>query len=269
MMRRFGMFAAAVCVASALLGTTAVAQEGGTSDSEAQTRRRPVRWGGGTTPPPSGGCFTFNNVRAGLKASYRTVGKDGTVTFQVTYLSDNDTQTKVTQKVQSPGPTGTVNTDAETTMDWEAVSVTGGTGRALKKFYLKSTSVVQGFNLVTETTSTFVPSLLTGPKSWCAGATFRVPPTNQTVVTKSTPGGTTTVLNVTNENTIKIISIAEAVTVPAGTFDTVRHDGVAIAGSVVNPVTVWTSKQHSVLVKQLTYNAQGQLENTTELLSIE
>lgn len=268
MTKRATILAVMTAVASTLAGSAAFAQETNAALPEAQTRRRPVRWGT-PTPAPGGGCYTFNSVRAGLKASYRTVSKDGTVTYQITYVSDSDAQTKVTQRIQSPGPSGTVNTDAETTMDWEMVAVTGGNGRALKSLFVKSTSPVAGFSLVTETTSTFAPSLLTGPKSWCAGSTFRVPPSNQTVVTKATPGGTTTTLNVTNEMTIRILAVSESITVPGGTFDTVKHDGVAIAGAVVNPVTVWMSKQHSILVKQLTYDAQGVLANTTELMAVQ
>lgn len=266
MMRRFTILAAGVCVANLLSGVSVLAQNTEPSE-EAQSRRRPVRiW---SVPPSSGNCVTFNFVRAGLKASYRTVSKDGTVTYTITYLSDNETQTKVTQKVQSPGPGGTITTDAETTMDWESIGVTGGSGRALKQFYVKTTTPIAGFTSITETTSQFVPSLLTGPKTWCADATFRVPPSTQTVTVKATPGGTSGSLVVTNESTIRIVSVAEQVTVPAGTFDTVRHEGVSIAGSVVSPATVWTSKQHSILVKQLTYNAQGELENTTELMSLQ
>ena len=223
-------------------------------------RRRAVRFPGPVAPAPQ--CHTFGFVRAGLKATYHSVAPGGTVDFTVTYISDTPTQTRTTQKVT----TAQGNADVETTLDGEIVGIL----RALKHIYLKTTSVVPVLgNVVTETDIDFVPSLAAGPAAgWCTGATWTISPVTETVVTRSSLGTQTTVIT-TIVSQGEVLSVNESITVPGGTFNTVKHRGAIVSGESVQPAITWISKEHNIVVKQDTLDASGNVTSTTQLTALQ
>ena len=107
------------------------------------------------------------------------------------------------------------------------------------------------------------------PDEWCPNANLIVPTAVTTSVVKTTPpGGVETVIGATEEGTIKVQAIDEIVTVPAGTFSCVKHEGLAIIGIDLVPATTWTSVAYSIPVKQVTVDDTGQVESTIELMSL-
>jgi hypothetical protein len=228
--------------------------------AEAQ-KRRAVRSNPGTTPPPQGNCHTFGLVAPGTKASYRSDAPGGVVTFTITWISDTPTQTKTTQKVTANNTTS----DAETVLDGEVV----GNLRALKHFNLKVSSTVPVLGKVTtETDVTFTPSLVAGPaQGWCVGNTWTVPPVTEQIVVKS-PQGTFPTTVTTIASTGEVLAVGESVTVPGGTFNTVKHRGSILSGSSVQTAITWTSMQHNIVVRQDTIDAGGAVTSTTVLTSL-
>jgi hypothetical protein len=227
--------------------------------AEAQ-RRRAVRSPSAT--PASGNCHTFALVRAGLVAGYRSVAPGGTVTFQVTYIYDTPTQTKTTQKVQAP----TGNADVETILDGEVV----GNLRGLKHINVKTTATVPVLGSVSGTTDIdFVPSLVAGPAAgWCAGETWSISPVTETITTTGF-GAAPPVIVTTIASTGEVLAVGESVTVQAGTFQTVKFRNAVVSGSSVQPAITWTSMDHSIVVKQDTLDAAGNVTSTTELVSLQ
>jgi hypothetical protein len=222
--------------------------------AEAQ-KRRAVRSNPGT---PAGACHTFGLVAAGSKWSYLSTAPGGNVTFTITYISDTPTQTKTTQKVTANG----ITSDAETVLDGEIV----GNLRSLKHFNVKvSTTVPILGKVTTETDVTFTPSLTQGPAAgWCVGNTWAVPPVTEHIVIKS-PQGTIPTTVTTIASTGEVLAVGASVTVPAGTFNTVKYRGSILSGSAVQTAITWVSMQHNVVVKQDTLDAGGAVTSTTVL----
>jgi hypothetical protein len=207
-------------------------------------------------------CHTFNFVRPGLKASYRSVAPGGTVTFQVTYISDTLLQTKTTQKVQAP----TGNADVATTLDAELV----GNIRALKHIKLSTTTTVPILGAVTtDTNIDFVPSLAAGPANgWCVGATWTIPAVTETVTnTGSVPLPPVIVTTVGSVG--EVLAVGESVTVAGGTFNTVKYRSQIVSGQNVAPAITWVSMNDNIVVKQDTFDASGNVTSTTELTALQ
>jgi hypothetical protein len=59
------------------------------------------------------------------------------------------------------------------------------------------------------------------------------------------------------------------VTVPAGTFRTVKYRGVTVANNTVQPSITWTSMDHSIVVKQEAYDpVTGAVVTSTTLTNL-
>lgn len=227
--------------------------------SEAGTRRRAVR---APAAPVQSSCHTFGLVRAGLKASYLSIAPGGNVTFQVTYISDTPTQTKTTQQVQAP----TGNSDVTTTLDGEIV----GNLRGLKHIRISTTTSVPILGSVTtDADLNFVPSLIAGPASgWCTGATWTTSPVTQTLtVTGAFPLPPVVVTTLASEGVV--LAVGESVTVPGGTFNTVKYRGAVLSGTSVQTAITWVSMAENIVVKQDTLDAAGQVTSTTELTALQ
>ena len=227
--------------------------------AEAQ-KRRAVRANPGT-PPSTGTCHTFGLVQAGTKASYLTTAPGGDVTFTITWISDTPTQTKTTQKVLSMGTT----TDVETVLDGEIV----GSLRALKHLNVKgSTTVPFVGKVTTETDITFTPSLASGPSAgWCVGNTWNVAPVTEHILVK-TPQGTIPTTVTTIASTGEVLAVGESLTVPGGTFNTVKYRGAIVSGTSVQTAITWVSMQHNIVVRQDTIDAAGVVTSVTKLTSM-
>jgi len=213
-------------------------------------------------PAQSGDCHTFALVAAGTKASYLSVTPNGNVSYTITWISDTPTQTKTTQHVVTPQAT----TDVETTLD----GVVSGNLRGLKHLYTKSTTPVPFFgNTVVEVDIDFVPALIAGPAGgWCTGATWTVPASTETIVSKSIAGQTSNIVT-TIASDGAVLAVGELVTVPAGTFRTVKYRSNTMSGSSLQPAITWTSMDRSIVVKQDTLDGAGNVTTTTELQSVQ
>ena len=191
-----------------------------------------------------GACHTFALVRPGLKATYLSTTPNGSATYTITYISDTPTQTKTTQVVSTPQG----NANAVTTIDGEVV----GLLRGMKHIDITTTMTVPVLGtLTTEVDVDFVPSLILGPAGgWCVGNTWNVAPVTETITTKAPLVPPVTSIVTTVGGTGEVLAVGEMVTVPAGTFRTVKYSGVLIANNTVQPSITWTSMDHSIVVKQ-------------------
>jgi hypothetical protein len=226
-------------------------------------RRRAV--GKAKTPSnPPGQCHTFGLVRPGLKASYVSTTSNGSASYTITYISDAPTQTVTTQVVSTPQG----NADARTTVDGEIV----GTLRALKHIDLTTTITLPVVGtLSTEVDIDFVPSLAAGPAAgWCVGNTWSVPPVTETIVTRApfvTPITTTVV---TAASTGEVLAVGDTVSVPAGSFRTVKYRGVFVAADTVQTAITWVSMDHNIVVKQDSIDpATGTITTATQLTALQ
>lgn len=224
------------------------------------TRRRAAK--PPTTQAPTGNCHTFGLVTPGTKASYLSTTSNGSVTYTITWISDTPTQTKTTQHVVTPQAT----TDVETTLD----GVVSGNLRGLKHLYTKSTTPVPFLgNTVVEVDIDFVPALIAGPsEGWCTNATWTVPASTETIVTKSLAGQQSNIVT-TIASEGQVLAVGESVTVQAGTFQTVKYKSYTVSGSSLQPAITWTDMSRSIVVKQDTLDANGNVTSTTELTSLQ
>lgn len=228
-------------------------------------RRRAVR----KTPAlvtPGSQCHTFSLVKAGLKATYlstKTTTTDS-ATYTITYISDTPTQTKTTQVVSTPQG----NADAVTTIDTEVV----GLLRGMKHIDVTSSITVPVLGkLTTEVDIDFVPTLILGPAAgWCVGNTWNVAPVTETIVTKAPFVTPVTTIVTTVGGQGEVLAVGESVTVPAGTFLTVKHRNVLFANDTVQPAITWTSMDHSIVVKQDAYDSvTGVIVTATQLTNLQ
>lgn len=213
-------------------------------------------------PSGSGDCFTFGLVTPGTKGSYLSTTSGGNVTFTITWLSDTLTQTKTTQHVVTPQATS----DVETTLD----GVVQGNLRGLKHFIVKTTTAVPILgNTVVEAEVDFAPAFVAGPaEGWCTGATWTVPATTETIVTRSIAGQTTQIVT-TVASVGSVLAVGEMVTVPAGTFRTVKYKSSIVSGTSIQPAITWASMDRAIVVKQDTLDAAGNVTTTTELTGLQ
>lgn len=231
--------------------------------SEAAGRRRAV--GKPRSATPSGQCHTFGFVRSGLKASYiSTTSNGGTATYTITYISDTALETKTTQVVSTPQG----NADAVTTITGEQA----GNLRGIKHIDVDTTITVPVLGkLTTQIDVDFVPSLIAGPlEGWCVGNTWDVAPVTETVTStiplapQGPPIVTTTV-----GSQGKVLAVGESVTVPGGTFNTVKYQGVLVSDNV-QPTITWVSMEHNIVVKQQTFDTvSGALTTDTVLTNVQ
>lgn len=222
-------------------------------------RRRAVRSPGPATPVTT--CHTFSFVRAGLKATYATTAQSGNANFTVTYIFDNATQTKTTQVVTTSQGTS----DVETILDTEIF----GNLRGLKHLNVKASQTVPVLGRITiETDIDFVPSLTSGPAAgWCVGNTWSIPAVTETITTKGPvplPPQIITTIAATGE----VLAVGETISVPAGSFNTVKNRSAIVSGTSVETAITWISMQHNIVVRQDTIDGNGAV-TTTNLTALQ
>lgn len=213
----------------------------------------------GTPPGGSSNCFTFGLVAPGTKGTYLSTTPSGNVNFTITWLSDTPTQTKTTQHVVSPQATS----DVETTLD----GVVQGNLRGLKHFFIRTTTAVPFLGSTTATADVnFVPALVAGPAAgWCVGEKWTVPATTETIVTSLPIGGSSSQIVTTIASVGEVLAVGEVITVPGGTFRTVKYKSAIVSGTSVQPAITWTSMDLAIVVKQDTLDTAGNVTTTTEL----
>ncbi|HYC62302.1 MAG TPA: hypothetical protein VEK79_22310 [Thermoanaerobaculia bacterium] len=212
-----------------------------------------------TTPQ----CHTFALVKAGTKATYLSTTPTGSANYTITWLSDTPTRTQTTQVVSTPQG----NANAVTTIDGEVV----GLLRGMKHIDVKTTITVPIVGtLTTEVDIDFVPSLILGPAAgWCAGNKWSVAPVTETITTKAPLVQPVTAIVTTIGGDGEVLAVGESVTVPAGTFRTVKYRGVTVANNTVQHSITWTSMDHSIVVKQeATDPATGAILTATVLTNL-
>lgn len=216
-----------------------------------------------TASQPTGGgngCTTLPFMRAGLRLEYKT--SDNLYHSIQTVTSDSATKTELHDEATTGGQASKI----DSTFDY----VTQGNFRAMTHMLSKATVQVSGFTITTNTDITWSPALVISPLSeFCAGTTFNVPATTQTVqITGSFPGPTT----VTQRPafTAEILGVGVSVTTAAGTFSTVHYKSTqgATQSGVVYSIT-WYDIASGALVRQIQYDASNQPLQTLDLISIQ
>jgi hypothetical protein len=208
-------------------------------------------------------CHTFGFVKTGLKATYLSTTSSGNATYTVTYLKDTATQTKTSQIVSTPQG----NATAVTTIDGEVV----GLLRGMKHIDVTTTITVPVLGtLTTEVDIDFVPSLILGPAGgWCTDNTWDVAPVTETVVTKAPFVTPVTSIVTTVGGTGKVLAVGENVTVPAGTFKTVKYESIVLVNNTAQKSTTWASMDHAIVVKQESYDpVSGAITTNTQLTAL-
>lgn len=221
-------------------------------------RRRAVRHTPAVGVVTPGACHTFALVRPGLKATYLSTTPNGSATYTITYISDTPTQQKTSQVVSTP----VGNATAVTTIDGEV----SGLLRGMK--HIDITTSIAGFT--TEVDIDFVPSLILGPAAgWCVGNTWSVAPVTETIVTKAPFVAPVTQIVTTIGGDGEVLAVGEMVTVPAGTFRTVKYRGVTFANNTTQESITWVSMDHSIVVKQDSFDTNGVNVTATQLTKLE
>jgi hypothetical protein len=151
-----------------------------------------------------------------------------------------------------------------TTIDGEVV----GLLRGMKHIDITTTMTVPVLGkLTTEIDIDFVPSLILGPaEGWCVGNTWNVAPVTETITTRAPLVQPVTSIVTTIGGSGEVLAVGESVTVPAGTFQTVKYRGVTVANNTVQTSITWTSMEHSIVVKQQAFDpVSGAIVTDTQL----
>ena len=219
-------------------------------------KRRAAR--SAAAPAANSNCHNFGLVRAGTVATYHATAPGGDADFTITWITDTPTFTHTTQKTTTAQGTA----DAETRLTGEV----SGNLRGLKHLNVKVSTVVPVLGAVTtEVDIDFVPTLTLGPADgWCVGNTWTVAPVTETIVTRS-PAGQQQQVITTIGGTGEVLAVGDMVTVPAGTFKTVKYRGVTVSGTSVQTSITWVSMDHNIVVKQDTVDGNGAVTSTTVL----
>jgi hypothetical protein len=93
-----------------------------------------------------------------------------------------------------------------------------------------------------------------------------VAPTTETLRT-TTLAGTQTTVQTTAASTGEVLAVNESITVPAGTFRTVKYRGVIVANNNAQTAITWTSMDDAIVVRQDTLDAGGNVTSMTTLQS--
>jgi hypothetical protein len=222
-------------------------------------KRRAVR-APSAAPPATGTCHTFGLVRAGLVASYVS---NPPTNFTITYISDTMIKTVTHQKVTTPQATA----EADTILDGEVVNNL----RGIKHVNIKTTTqapVIGSFTI--ENDLDFVPSLIAGPSNgWCVGNKWSVPAVTETLTTKSPIAPPASIIKTTIASEGEVLAVGESLTVPAGTYQTVKYKGVVITDGNVQTAITWVSMEHNIVIKQQTLDANGAVTSSFEMVSLQ
>ncbi|MGN6184985.1 MAG: hypothetical protein ACTHQM_15180, partial [Thermoanaerobaculia bacterium] len=125
-------------------------------------------------------------------------------------------------------------------------------------------------SITLETDVDFVPSLVLGPADgWCVGNKWNVAPVTETVTVKSPIAPPTNTIKTTIGGEGEVLAVGESVTVPAGTFNTVKYRGVMVSDGNVQTAITWVSMEHNIVVKQQAFDANGAVTTLVELTSVQ
>lgn len=224
-------------------------------NSEAQGLRfsqMALSGGGGNN---SGQCvdidFPANGSRIvwDLTGTQQGISVTGTVDTTYVSISDQSSNTHTLSDLTMLGST------SSSTSDTEQVYRIDNNLLYSRRIEVMATSVAAGMNIQTTSVSSFSPDWLVGPSGhYCAGFTWNSPPVTLTQSITGIPD----VIEQTVEFDGVIESVNDVITVPAGTFTTVRirRDRMDQTATIA-----WTDRDSGLLVKQEDYQA-GALTQT-------
>lgn len=193
---------------------------------------------GPTAPQAASDCVAIGTPKPTVTYVYQHTESRGQVTEVATIW---ESVTATGSRARTSGPRGvTVQVNEHQIVDDVAI--------------LAKTTRLDAKGTVIDTT-TFRPGLVSDPAvRGCAGRSWPIPP-----VTASYQSTKTTASAPTPAGTLKIVAIRERVTVPAGTFDTVRYIRTSQSTD-----EYWKSIEHGVVVRHIATLPMG---TVTEVLS--
>ena len=200
------------------------------------------------SPTPTGPCVDIGSPKPTAAYVYHYTDSSGTVS-DYTNRWPQFTPTTSQLKTTKTGTTGPM----------ESTSVSSH--KIENNMLVLSQSVASGVdgNGTFNNTTTYSPAIIgdTAVRA-CAGQTVTIPIVTATITTMQGKFSTKT-----DPGTIKVISVNESITVPAGTFETVRYTKT-LTGQRLVIDEFWKSVVHGVTVKH-TYVAPG--STSTEVLT--
>ena len=213
--------------------------------------------GGGGNTGGNGNCVNISLPASGTRQTFNVSANGAAVgTVNTTYNSIGDTQSNTTTHSELSTQGISTVTDSTEVQKYEITA---------NKIYVSSvevsgTSTVAGFSIPVSSTITNTPAQLLGPaKVYCEGETWTAPSVSQSVVANGF--NTTSQTEVSNG---KVVSINESVTVPAGTFTTVRMERTESSGKTIH----WLGTSNGLTIKQQTFDNGGALTGETVTASI-
>jgi hypothetical protein len=222
----------------------------------------------GTVPPPpsisnpGGQCVNVPFIRAGTKATYKNTDSTGVWTMITTVSADSATQRVQNDQAFTAGGNSVI--DSTFTLSSQ------NNLRILHHAFSTATTSVAGFAIVVTTDSSFNPDMVNGPLTqYCAGATFAIPATVQTVVVGGTAPGPNQTIN-RPAATGSVIAINQVVTVAGGTFNTVEYHGIGDRTDAnVQSSNIWVSVADGIMIKQQNLDSSGNVVGTVELTNLQ
>jgi len=222
----------------------------------------------GITNPGNGNCVAVGPPAEGTVANYQTVstqqGGQSVLDFTTEYVAVSNTQitTRQTSEANIGGLQSTSETDSTSNfeVDGDLIYTTSVS--------TSTTSTIPNFGTSTQGIEiSYSPRLFNGPAStYCEMQQWTVGTVSQS--TTSTPpimGQPATVVSDTSPVNATVLSVNESVTVPAGTFNTVKWE-LGFGGSVTS--VNWFDPDTGLNIKVETFDDLDALTSTTELQSI-
>jgi hypothetical protein len=233
-------------------------------ETQAQARRRRAVAPPSTAAPTN--CVEYKAVRPGMKASYAATAPGGNSTYTITYISDSPTETRTTQKVQTPQATA----DGETRLQFDKVPGATYDLRALRHLYTKVTTAVPFLGSVSvETDIDFVPSFVVGPfEGYCAGVKWTVPPSTETITVRS-PAGTNVMTQTTIAAEGEVLSVDDVVKTSIGDFTCIKLKTYTIVDGKPQLTIAWNSIEHAITVKQEAYDENGNIVTSVIITALQ
>ena len=220
-------------------------------------------------------CIELPVPATGTVAKYSVVGTTsyGTGTGTETITTQSASQTRTVDRTQFQFTVGPISTTSDTvsTLDYQILTAPAGYV-SLSKVEISGSGTSAGFPFNVHTVTTFSPNWVHGPGTiWCTGSTWIMPPATQTTVMTAPASQTiTTPLPAGNG---EVISTSEAISTPAGAFQTVhifRHYFASTEeqSDAAPSEEIWIDKNTGVWVKQFSYDSTGALVTTFELIEL-
>lgn len=192
---------------------------------------------------PAGECIRPTLPKAGTVYDFRLTGPDGETTSRTTFLSVTDTV--ATSRTDSTSGGTTTRSDTTSTISYlpgDLVGVVSVDTAAQTQIGTVRTVVAYG------------PAWVSGPgPNVCPGVTWTSPSTPFTTTT-TTPYGSSSQGGASVPSRGRVVSTAETITVPAGTFPTYR---VFVERDDQTTTETWLSHEYGLAIRQVDVTSKG------------